>query len=215
MSVVVPKVGASNTLQLIVGEISGRGASALLSTLNCFVLDYVLRQKASGSHLSFYVLNQLPFLTPRSFNETQAWSADQSFLDWLLPRVLELMYAAWDLQPFAQDCGYDGPPFWWDEERRFLLRCELDAAYFHLYGIERDDVNYIMETFPIFKRKDERDHGEYRTKRLILEIYDEMAAAIHTGIPYQTRLDPPPAHSSVAHDESTRPDWVAAPTGAS
>ena len=56
-----------------------------------------------------------------------------------------------------------------------MIRCELDAAYFHLYGIERDDVDYIMETFPIVKRKDEAAHGCYRTKDTILEIYDEMA----------------------------------------
>ena len=42
------------------------------------------------------------------------------------------------------------------------------------------------------KRKDEQSHGEYRTKRVILEIYDEMAEAIRTGEPYQPRLDPPP-----------------------
>ena len=95
--------------------------------------------------------------------------------------------------------GYDGPPFRWDEERRFLLRCELDAAYFHLYGIERDDVDYIMDTFPIVKRKDEAAHGEYRTKRVILEIYDEMAEAVRTGQLYKTRLDPPPADPRAAH----------------
>ena len=55
---------------------------------------------------------------------------------------------------FAPDLGDDGPPFRWDEERRFAMRAELDAAFFHLYGIERDDVDYIMETFPIVKRKD-------------------------------------------------------------
>jgi len=59
--------------------------------------------------------------------------------------------------------------------RRFLLRCEPDTAYFHLYGIARDDVDYIMEMFPIVKRKDEAAHGEYRTKRVILEIYDATA----------------------------------------
>jgi hypothetical protein len=118
---------------------------------------------------------------------------------WLLPRVLELTYTAWDLQPFAQDCGYKGLPFRWDEERRFLLRCELDAAYFHLYGIARDDVEYIMETFPIVKRKDLAKYGEYRTQCVILDIYDEMAEAIRTGVPYQTHLDPPPADPRVAH----------------
>ena len=103
------------------------------------------------------------------------------------------------MQPFAQECGYDGPPFVWDEERRFLLRCELDAAYFHLYGIARDDVDYIMETFPIVKRKDEAAHGEYRTKRVILEMYDAMQQSAVSGQPYRTRLDPPPADPRVAH----------------
>ena len=63
-----------------------------------------------------------------------------------------------------------------------------------MYGIERDDVDYILETFPIVKRKDEAAHGEYRTKRVILEIYDAMAEAMQAGTVYQTRLDPPPAN---------------------
>jgi hypothetical protein len=33
---------------------------------------------------------------------------------------------AWDLELFAKDCGFDGPPFRWDEDRRFLIRAELD-----------------------------------------------------------------------------------------
>jgi hypothetical protein len=110
-----------------------------------------------------------------------------------------------NLKGFGIDLGYSGSPFRWDEERRFLLRCELDAAFFHLYGIEHDDVDYIMGTFPIVKRKDEQQHGEYRTKRVILEIYDEMARAMRTGEPYHTRLDPPPADPRVAHPGVAQP----------
>jgi len=79
--------------------------------------------------------------------------------DWIWPRVLELNYTAWDLEAFARKCGYEGPLFRWEDERRLLLRCELDAAYFLLYHIERNDVDYIMETFPIVKRKDEQQYG--------------------------------------------------------
>jgi len=75
--------------------------------------------------------------------------------------------------------GYDGPPYVWDEERRAQLRAQLDAIYFHLYGIERDDVDYIMETFPIVRRKDEALIGAYRTRDLILGYYDAYA----TGAP--------------------------------
>ena len=60
-----------------------------------------------------------------------------------------------------------------------------------------------METFPIVKRKDEQQHGEYRTKRVILEMYDAMQRAIDTGEPYQTRLDPPPADPRCCHPPRT------------
>jgi hypothetical protein len=104
---------------------------------------------------------------------------------------------------FARDCGYFGPPFRWDDDRRFLLRCELDALYFHLYGTARNDVDYIMDTFPITRRKEEQQFGEYRTKRVILEVYDAMAEAERTGVPYQTRLDPPPADPRITHSPSS------------
>jgi hypothetical protein len=84
-------------------------------------------------------------------------------------------------------------PFRWDDDRRFLLRSELDAFYFHLYGIARDEADYIIDTFPITRRKEEQQYGEYRTKRVILEIYDAMAEAQRAGATYQTRLDPPPS----------------------
>jgi hypothetical protein len=87
----------------------------------------------------------------------------------------------------------------WDEARRFLLRCELDALYFHLYGISRDDAAYILDTFPIVRRKDEAQHGEYRTRRVILEMYDEMSAGVAA---YTTRLDPPPGDARAAHPAS-------------
>jgi len=75
---------------------------------------------------------------------------------------------------------------------RDRLRAELDAAFFHLYGIDRDDVDYIMETFPIVKRKDIAAHGTYRTEEAILKAYDEMAAAKQSGTGYQAPLIPPP-----------------------
>lgn len=74
----------------------------------------------------------------------------------------------------------------------------------HIYGVSRDDTDYILDTFPIVKRKDEAAYGEYRTKRLILEIYDAMAEAIETGQPYETRIDPPPGHGP-RHADDTRP----------
>ncbi len=196
---IVPKSAISDKIPVIIAD-SPQRVSLLLTNLNAFVLDYVARQKTGYVNLAQFAVEQLPVLNDEMSSMPPDWTDCTSVAEWLIPRALELTYTAWDLQPFARDCGYDGPPFRWDEDRRFLLRCELDAAYFHLYGIERDDVDYIMETFPIVKRKDIARHGEYRTKRVILEMYDDMAVAIQGGASYVTRLDPPPAHPQVAHE---------------
>lgn len=174
-------------------------AMAFQANLNCFVLDYICRQMLGGTHLSDYIMKQLPVLSPEIYKGGCPWFCGERLFSWLLPRVLELVYTAWDLQPFARDMGYDGPPFRWDEERRFLLRCELDAAFFHLYGVNREDMDYILDTFPILRQKDERRFGEYRTKRVILQCYDAMREAMEAGREYQTILDPPPADERVAH----------------
>ena len=76
---------------------------------------------------------------------------------------------------------------------------ELDAAFFHLYGYDRDDADYAMDTFPVIRRNDEKEHREYLTKQLVLGRYDALTKAAESGEPYQTIFDPPPADASVAH----------------
>jgi hypothetical protein len=199
IAAILPLVAAGHTLPLFLGrELDGPQAACLLSNLNSFALDYAGRQKIGGVHLTYGILKQLPLFPPNAYTVAAPWTASV-LVDWLVARVLELTYTAWDLEPFADDVDYDGPPFRWDPERRFLLRCELDAAFFHLYGLSRDDTDYVMDTFPIVRKNDEKAHNEYRTKRVILDIYDAMAEATRAGQPYQTRLDPPPADPRVAH----------------
>jgi len=200
LATLIPIAGVGHTMPLIFPNATANYITLLYANLNSFTFDFLGRQKLGGLHYTYFILKQLPVLPPDAYSQLCPFHASRiTHHAWLLPRILELTHTAYDLRPFAQDCGYYGPPFCWNEERRFLLRCELDAAYFHLYGITRDDVDYIMDTFPIVRRKDEAAHGEYRTKRTILEIYDEMAEAMQSGKQYQTRLDPSPAHPDTAH----------------
>jgi len=196
---VIPRAATGHTFLLTMPSCAPSLMAALYANLCSFALDYAARQKVGGIHLNYHVFKQLPVFNPAVYEAWSPWSPATLIVDWLLPRILELTFTAWDLAPFARDCGYDGAPFRWDEARRFLLRCELDAAFFHLYGIGRENVDYILETFPIVKKKDIQQHGNYRTKRTILEIFDAMQRAIVTGEPYQTLLDPPPADLHVAH----------------
>jgi hypothetical protein len=188
---VIPAVAVGHKLPLMLSAAEPVLLAALYANLCSFALDYATRQKVGGTSLTYFIVKQLPVLPPSSYVQAASWQRGTPVRDWLLPRVLELTYTAWDLAPFARDVGHDGPPFLWDPARRFQLRCELDAAFFHLYGIARDDVDYILDTFPIVRKHDEKAHGEYRTKRVILEIYDALATATATGVPYQSPLGPP------------------------
>ena len=101
---------------------------------------------------------------------------DKTARDLVRDHVLRLTYTAHDMAPFARDLGYDGPPFTWDEEERRHLRARLDALYFHLYGLSREDAGYVLDTFPIVQRQDEVEFGSYRTRDLILAYMNALAA---------------------------------------
>jgi hypothetical protein len=199
---IIPLAAVGNSMPLALIDESGSSAALLVTNLSSYVFDYVARQKIGGVNLNFFIVQQLPCLPPSTASNPTPWSRDTAIGTWLASRVLELVFTAYDLASFASELGGLGSPFRWDEDRRFLIRCELDAAFFHLYGISRDDTDYIMETFPIVKRHDDERFGEYRTKRLVLEIYDEMEQAKRTARPYQTRLDPPPGDPRAAHSVS-------------
>ena len=55
-------------------------------------------------------------------------------------------------------------------------RSRLDALYFHLYGLSRDDAAYVMDTFPIVWREDEKRFGRYRTKEMALAYMNALSA---------------------------------------
>ena len=229
-AIVLPWAGVGNTMPILLGTEHALDLRILYANLCSFVYDYVVRQKVGGIHLNFYLVNQLPALPPKMAGETCPWNASRTIDSWVTERVLELTYTAWHLEPFANDCGYHGPPFRWNEDRRFLLRCELDAAFFRLYlpadehgdwrparrsdgcpqdetpeqlaELERhfpkprDAVAYIIDAFPIVRRKDEARFTEYRTKRVILDIYDSIQVSITTKETYRAVLDPQPTEFS-------------------
>lgn len=163
------------------------------------VFDYVSRQKISGASLKSFTVKQLACPIPATFAEPASWQPDRSLAEWVLPYVLELSYTSWRLQPYAQEMGDDGPPFRWDPERRALLRADLDAAFLHVYGLTRPEAEHVLDSFFVVRKYEERDHGEFRTRRLVLDAYDRMAAAIARHGDGWTSLAPTPAGSGPRH----------------
>lgn len=125
----------------------------------------------------------------------------------VIKRVAELMATSWSMSCVASGLGLGPRPFIWDPLRREMLRAELDAMIFHVFDLAREEVVHILDTFTVIEKYDQRDHSDFRTKRLILEYYDLLAEAKSSGVPYQTPIDPPPGQGP-RHAESTRPDWM-------
>ena len=169
---IAPKYGYGNKVPLFIPD-DALTTTYLVANLNAVCLDFVARQKIQGTNLNLYMLEQFPVIAPedydRQFGNTTA-------RDLVRDHVLRLTYTAEDMVPFARDLGCDGPPFIWNQEERRHLRARLDALYFHLYGVSRDDADYILSTFPIVQREDEAEFGTYRTRSLILAYMSALAA---------------------------------------
>ncbi|WP_436778205.1 Eco57I restriction-modification methylase domain-containing protein [Yinghuangia sp. YIM S09857] len=185
---VLPAHGVGDKFLL---ALPGTNPLPLIAVFASFIYDYVTRQKASGTALKYFTVRQLPVPDPQSLAEPNSLLAP-TISAWIQDRVLELVYTSSQMAGFARSHGDAGAPFRWNNDRRQTIRAELDAALFHVYGVTREDVQYIMDCFPVVQRTDIAAHGTYRTKDLILDIYDRMAEASAKGTEYQTILAPPP-----------------------
>ena len=190
IATIVPWAGYGNKVPLLIDDRAAHSRPArqarrrirlrrrehaiLAANLNTICLDFAARQKVQGTTLNLVILEQLPVIAPDTYDRR---FGDVTAADLVRDHVLRLTYTAHDMEPFARDLGYGGPPFIWDEEERRHLRARLDALYFHLYGLDRADAGYVLDTFPIVRREDEAQFdGRYRTKELILAYMNALAA---------------------------------------
>ncbi|MER5514542.1 DNA methyltransferase [Streptomyces sp. NPDC002763] len=194
----LPKVAVGHTYPLMFPKGPVRLTAAMVAAQSSLVFDFVARQKVGGIHMALMTWKQLPVPRPDDLAPHTVF---------LTPRTLELVYSSWEMEPLAIDLGDAGAPFIWAADRRAQLRAELDAYFFHLYGVSREDTEYILESFQTenggLKNNEISKYGEYRTKRLVLTEYDRMAAAGLTmgnplvdGENYTSTLTPPPGHGA-------------------
>ena len=166
-------------------EVTYRQRACLAANLCSFVFDYVARNKIHGRHMNFFALEQLPALTSDTYAKGCQWERKKKLEAWISERVLKLTCTAEDMLPLADACQFTAGSFKkeyggrlnkWDEAERAKLMAELDAAYFHLYGIDRDDAEYILSTFKGIHDRSPLIPNHQTTAEHILAIYDDFAA---------------------------------------
>ena len=149
IAALIPEAAVVNSAPLMLtGEhVTPRLLCCLLANLNSFALDFLARQKVGGLHLNFFIVEQFPIFPPDQYAERCPWNKKQTLEKWISDRVLKLTCTADDMKPLAEAAGFDPPVHKWKAVERDDLMAELDAAYFHLYGIGREDVEYMLGTF--------------------------------------------------------------------
>ncbi len=174
----IPFAGVGNSLPIYLplGK-SATDSALLLANMSSLILDYLARMKVGGLNFNYFIFKQLPVFTPERYNDD-----DKSFI---LPRVLELTCNAEDMRNFLEDISPGGEIICFDESKRATAQAELDAYFAKLYGLNREELQFVLdpnsvkpgypsETFAVLKRNEEREFGEYRTQRLVLEAWDKL-----------------------------------------
>lgn len=187
IAAMIPRTGVGNSAPLIFVDenVAPRSYLALLANLNCFALDYIARNKIGNVNLNFFLIEQFPMFPPDAYSKLCPWKRNTALASWISERVLKLTCTAVDMLPLAEACDFTSGSFQqeyggrlhkWDEAERAQLMAELDAAYFHLYGINRDDTEYILSTFKGIHNRTPHLPQSESTAGHILKLYDEFTA---------------------------------------
>lgn len=186
---VLPEAPAGDSVHLFWVKQDDRLKACLLADLCSLVHDWCARQKVGGSNFSFYLFDQVATLSPSAYSKED--------IDFIVPRVLELTYTSHSLKGWAEALGYEGEPFVFDPERRAILRAELDARYAKLYGLNEQELRYILdpadvygedypsESFRVLKEKEIAEFGEYRTRRMVLDAWKAQEEPFAVGDDYK------------------------------
>ena len=184
--------GVGHTATLLFAERGCMPGATLYGMMSSLIFDYTTRQKIGGTHASINYVKQFPVLTPDQIPSTTQWQ--------IVKRVAELCYFNHDMDGWASELWEEmseeqrselpqlgaQQPWIYNPERRAVLQAELDAIFAHLYGLNTEDLLYILdpedvcgkgcinETFRVLKDNEVRQYGEYRTKRLVLEAWNKF-----------------------------------------
>ena len=185
LATMIPTVGAINTAPFIHSSTtSPRRMCCLLGCLNSRPLDFVAKRKTGHIHMNFFIVEQLPIPSPDTYAKPCPWDHRTTLEAWISERVLKLTCTAEDMLPLADACKFTSGSFQaeyggrlnkWDEAERAELMADLDAAFFHLYGITRDDVEYILSTFKGIHDQRTLFAGASSTAHRIVQKYAEMS----------------------------------------
>jgi hypothetical protein len=146
---------------------------AFLAIANTLCVDFLARQRLTSIHMSYTILDSLPI--PRLDRNDPRTRP-------LVTRAISLTCAGQEMDHIWDVMAVEG----WVSERvsgattpgataiaeRELLRTEVEVLVARdVYGLTCDEMSSILDTFPVLARRETREHGEFRTKRLVEQAF--------------------------------------------
>ncbi len=157
LATILPRVGFTNKVPLVRTNTPLIRDLCLLANLNSIPLDYCTKQKFGGVSLNFFIVEQLPVLSPDTYGKPCPWDSGTTLETWISQRVLKLTCTAEDMLPLADACNFTSGSFQaeyggrlnkWDATERARLMAEFDGLFAHLYGLTEEEFAYVLTTFP-------------------------------------------------------------------
>ena len=148
-----------------------------LAVANSFAMDFTARSRLSSPHLTFTVMDNLPF--PR-------FGLDDILVKRLAPLVLRLTCTSTEMTGYwnamseygwceAAPDGVVPAGALLDPTERATTRAEVDAIVAkQVYDLTRDELAYVLDQFPVLEKRDRKAHGTFATKDRILDWYDRV-----------------------------------------
>lgn len=170
---IVPRTAVGNNFPLLLPTAaSSAEALTLVAILSSFTLDFVARLKVGGTTLNFFYVKQFAVPALGTLREAGGCGG-RSLIEEIASRTRTLL--AEDAR-LAQALGVQ--PHSLMPAQRMSIRAELEALVAGAYGLERQDLEFVFDSFPIARRKEEALYGEWRTKVLALEAMDGAVGAV-------------------------------------
>jgi hypothetical protein len=149
-----------------------------LAVANSFTMDALVRRKLSSPHMTFTVLDSLPFPRP---------ALTDSFVQSVASVVLRLVCTALEMTPYWNKMAELGfvdpvpegtvpPSALVESAARAPVRAELDAFIAaRVFGLTAQELADLLDTFDVLRRRDEKVHGDFHTKLLILDSFGKIS----------------------------------------
>jgi len=178
MGTITPFYPFSNKAPFLTFEdwVDAEEAVCFTSLFTSFTFDFALRQSLSGASINLYILKQLPMPEPTHLNKFEVEYEGElvSLKEFLYKRGLQLMWTSHSLDPLGEDLGISSGPYEWDTQERDQLRAEIDAVIAKLYGLDRSDFEFVLDSFGIFEKQQVSHYGDYKQKKNCLNTYDDI-----------------------------------------